>query len=884
MVADWARIEEIFLAAADLSGADRTRYLDDACATDAALRREVESLLAADGKAESALGGAVATAARAFSVGEPTHAGPYKLVREIGRGGMGAVYLGERADGEITKQVAVKLVQKGWDQSVVAGRFLRERQILAGLEHSNIARLLDGGRLADGTPYMVMEYVDGVPLDEYARVRSVREKLELFRKICDAVDYAHRKLVVHRDIKPGNILVTAAGEPKLLDFGIGKMLGENAANTAMTRTGILLMTPDYASPEQIRGKEITTATDVYQLGAVLYELLTGRRAHNIEMLTPAEIEHVICDVEPVAPGFGDELDNIVLMAMKKEPARRYPSARELGADVDNYLANRPVAARPDTVFYRANKFVRRHRFGVAAAAIVAISIITGVVMTVRAQRRAEQRFQQVRKLANTFLFDFDAQIRDITGTTPAREMLVKTALEYLDSLSQDARGDAVLEDEISTAYIRVGDVLGGAGIANLGKRNESTNAYAKAIEIRERRAEGKSVGSRERLDLAYAHGRILGVQMDEALMATCLRDARAFVAAYPEVEAGYETLIDLLSKHSTRAFRRSLNGLAIAEAREIITLATTRREKFPGDAADLALADAYTVLANPLSFTGQLEETRDLLLRSIELREKLSAKAPANATWKRTLSRDHSILARILWVRDGFHLEKPDAALKHLLRSYSIVDELYTKDPSNVVAELDVLDISDALARLLAESDPPAALKYGARAVGIAEATVARLPKSANAKHNLADVMSTAAATIHRGNRAAAIAAMERGLAFRWQIANAAPQQPGLRYLIINDYRHYAALLAAAGRRDDAERAYAEGDKIASTINPDKTSFAYVVASAKLYQDLAALNNSCDAMNKEAAAWRSLAERKAAPGFIAPRLAAAEKRAEACKR
>ncbi|MBM3763956.1 MAG: serine/threonine protein kinase [Acidobacteria bacterium] len=883
-MADWTRIEEIFLAAADLAGADRTRYLDDACADDAALRREVESLLNADGKAEPALGGAVATAARAFSVGDPTNAGPYKLVREIGRGGMGAVYLGERADGELTKQVAVKLVQKGWDQTVVAGRFLRERQILAGLEHSNIARLLDGGRLADGTPYMVMEYVDGLPLDQYAQGRTVNEKLQLFRKICDAVDYAHRKLVVHRDIKPGNILVTSSGEPKLLDFGISKMLGENAAKTAITRTGALMLTPDYASPEQIRGKEITTATDVYQLGAVLYELLTGSCPHNIDTLTPAEIEHVICEVEPAAPGFGDELDNIVFMALKKEPARRYPSAREFAADIDNYLAHRPVAARPDTLLYRANKFVRRHRIGVAAAALVAVSIVTGVVMTVRAQRRAEQRFQQVRKLANTFLFDLDAQIRDITGTTQARELLVKTALEYLDSLSADAQGDPSLEDEIATAYMRVGDVLGGAGIANLGKRNESTSAYAKAVTIRERRAAGKSVASRERLDLAYAHGRILGVQMDEALMETSLRDARAFVVAHPEVEVGYETLVDLLSKHSMRRFRRSLNGPAIAEAREIIALATARREKFPGEAADLALADGYTVLANPLSFTGQLEETRELLLRSIELRERLSAKSPDNATWKRTLSRDHSILARTLWVRDGFHLEKPDESLAHLLRSYSIVDELFAKDPSNVVAELDVLDITDALARLLAEHDPPAALKYANRAVGIAEATVARLPNSASAKHNLADVMSTAAATVYRGNHAAAISAMERGLALRWQIANASPQQPGLRYLIVNDYRRYAAQLIAVGRRTDAARAYAEGEKIAAAIDPDKTSLGYVVASAHLYHDLAALNNSCASIAKEAAAWRSLAERKVAPSFITPRLAAAEKRTAACKR
>ena len=732
--------------------------------------------------------------------------------------------------------------------------------------------VLDGGRLADGTPYMVMAYVDGLPLDQYVNGCTVNEKLQLFRKVCDAVDYAHRKLVVHRDIKPGNILVTSSGEPKLLDFGISKMLGENAAKTAITRTGALMLTPDYASPEQILGREITTATDVYQLGAVLYELLTGRRPHNIDTLTPAEIEHLICEVEPAAPGFGDELDNIVFMALKKEPARRYPSAREFATDIDNYLAHRPVAARPDTLLYRANKFVRRHRIGVAAAALVAVSIVTGVFMIVRAQRRAEQRFQQVRKLANTFLFDLDAQIRDITGTTQARELLVKTALEYLDSLSADARGDASLEDEIATAYMRVGDVLGGAGIANLGKRNESTNAYVKAIRIRERRANGKPVGSRERLDLAYAHGRILGVQNDEKLMEICLRDARAFASANPESEAGYETLTDLLGKHSRRAFRRSDNALAISEARELIALATARREKFPSEVADIALAYGYTLLANPLSFTGQLEEAREILIRSIDLRERLSAKFPANATWKRALYNEHLILARVLWSADGFHMERRDEAHKHLIRALAIVEELFARDLSNVLADVDVLAVAISLGDLLVDSDPAAARRHALRALAIAETAFARSGRAATDKANLAEALVLAAVTQYRDSPPAAIAAVDRGIAYRWEIVKDYPKQPGLRYLILRDFRIYAALLIRAGRRADAARAFAEGEKIAELIDPDKTSYSYVAISANFYNDLAAFNGSCDALAKSVSAWRALAERNVAPSFITPRL------------
>ncbi len=415
----WRRVEAFFAEAAALAGEERVRFLDAACAGDEPLRSEIESLLQADETRGDPVAVAIDEAAQEVAraapapVAEGEDIGPYRLVGVLGRGGMSTVYRAVRADEEYAKDVAVKIMRSGFLGDETLERFRQERQILADLEHPNIARLIDGGTREDGTPFVVMELVDGLPIDEYARQHqlSLSGRLAVFREVCAAVQYAHQRLVVHRDLKPSNILVQPDGTPKLLDFGIAKLLDADAP--AMTVTARTWMTPEYASPEQVRAERVSTTSDVYALGAVLYELLTGRRPYDFPTRSAAEIERIVCETVPVppsdavaedearAPGTAltvpsrrlrGDLDNIVLMALRKEPERRYRSAGDLADDIERFEHSLPVRSRPDTLGYRSRKFVRRHRWSVATAALVAaLLIVFGIVMFLQAERVAQER-------------------------------------------------------------------------------------------------------------------------------------------------------------------------------------------------------------------------------------------------------------------------------------------------------------------------------------------------------------------------------------------------------------------------------------------------------------------------------------------------------------
>ncbi len=498
------RLEDLFQAALELDGGQRAKFLDRQCEGDSTLRGELRSLLESDAEAgfvnfwnSSAL---EVEAVR--SAGQPDHRigqriGSYKILDAISSGGMGTVYRAVRDDSEYEKHVAIKIIKRGMDTDFVVRRFRAERQILAQLEHPNIARLLDGGSTADGLPYLVMEYVEGQPIDRYADGRrlSVSERLHLFRTVCSALQYAHQNLVVHRDLKPSNILVTAEGVPKLLDFGIAKILSpdQTAAGNNQTLTALPFMTPEYASPEQVREEPITTVSDVYSLGVLLYGLLTGHPPYRFKTRRPEEIAKTICFEDPERPSSavsrteasgatvegvseareGDtgklrrrlrgDLDNIVLMAIRKEPGRRYASVELFSEDIRRHLDGLPVIAHRDTPGYRVGKFVRRHRTGVAAGALLALSLAGGLVGTAwqahvaQAQRaRAERRFHDVRNLAHSFLFEFPDAIQNIPGTLAARQLILKRALEYLDDLAQEAGDDRPLKSELAVAYDRVG--------------------------------------------------------------------------------------------------------------------------------------------------------------------------------------------------------------------------------------------------------------------------------------------------------------------------------------------------------------------------------------------------------------------------------------------
>jgi serine/threonine protein kinase len=424
------QIRSLFESAVQLVFEERAAFLDKACQGDDQLRLEVDKLLVADEEAafidQPALmePDPLRPTEHSSLAMEGLHIGPYQIRREIGRGGMGAVYLAARMDGAFQKDVAIKFMSRGFGEGDMVRYFQQERQILATLDHRNIARLLDGGTTEDGLPYLVMEYVDGQRIDHYCDEHklNVTERLQLFEKVCEAVQYAHRNLVVHRDLKPGNILVTIEGTPKLVDFGIAKLIntGSGETNLTLPQTGTWAMTPEYASPEQLRGEQVTTATDVYSLGVVLYELLTGHRPYRItRRMLLHEVARVVCEEEPSRPSMvvgqveqlgtpdgqavtihpesvsavregkpaklrrrlAGDLDNVVLLALRKDPARRYSSVEQFGEDLHRHLRNQPVRAQADSVLYQVWKFIARNKAGVAAAVLILLLLCGGIIGT-----------------------------------------------------------------------------------------------------------------------------------------------------------------------------------------------------------------------------------------------------------------------------------------------------------------------------------------------------------------------------------------------------------------------------------------------------------------------------------------------------------------------
>src|SRR6266480_5389169 len=578
----WKRVEAVFEQALELPQDQRPAFLQENCNSDAEVRREVESLLNSHERAGNFIdqpslffaddtlrdNGSTLQAAKLI--------GSYRIVRELGRGGMGAVYLAERADEQYKKQAAIKLIKRGMDTDSVLRHFRNERQILAGFDHPNIARLFDGGTTDDGLPYFVMEYVEGFPINEYCAAHKVSlvERLKLFREVCAAVSYAHRHTVIHRDIKMSNILVTSEGTPKLLDFGIAKILQPGGGPEAlMTMTGVRLMTPEYASPEQVRGEPVTTASDVYSLGVVLYELLTGRSPYHFTSRSPSDVAREITDTEPPRPSaalaggeeakFGPtgirnskvlkgDLDNIVLMALRKEPERRYQSVEQFSEDIRRHIEALPVRARKDTVTYRANRFIRRNKLAVAATLLVLVSLIAGLLATTWQAHRAtvqkalaERRFEDVRQLAHSALFDYHDAIKNLPGASRVRERLVKDALNYLDSLAGEATGDPALQRELAAAYERVGDVRGEAFGASLGDRAGATDSYRKALTIREALVAAAPRDVQNRRDLAIISRKIGNQFLDTADPAPGLEYLRKSLSLYSEIATEQPMRADL---------------------------------------------------------------------------------------------------------------------------------------------------------------------------------------------------------------------------------------------------------------------------------------------------------------------------------------------------
>jgi len=797
----WKKVEAIFEQALELPTAERATFLGKNCNRDDELRGEVESLLESHASAgsfidepgflfsEDELKDDVAAVAPGRLIGA------YRVIREIGRGGMGAVYLAERADEQYKKQVAIKLIKRGMDTDSVLRHFRNERQILAGFDHPNIARLFDGGTTDDGLPYFVMEYVAGLPINEYCAAHKISlvERLKLFREVCAAVSYAHRHTVIHRDIKMSNILVTSEGRPKLLDFGIAKILQPGGgAEALMTMTGVRPMTPEYASPEQVRGEPITTASDVYSLGIILYELLVGRSPYRFTSRSPLDVAREITDTEPPRPSTAvargkdlkfdptgvrnskalkGDLDTIVLMALRKEPERRYRSVEQFSEDIHRHLGNRPVLARRDTVRYRAAKFIQRNKLAVTAALLILVSLVAGLIATTwQAHRatvekaRAEKRFNDVRHLAHSVLFDYHDAVKNLPGATAVRERLVKDALAYLDSLNSEAASDPALQRELAAAYERVGDVRGEVYGASIGDMSGALDSYHKALRIREAlvAANPHDVNNRRGLaDSCMKIGTQLQDTTDAARGLDYLRKACALYQQLATEQRDNSDIRDYLSRSHNELGMALQNWGNPAEAlknhREALRL---RKELLAVDPRnDLYrrhLAITYWDIGQALMRIGDINAALEANRNCMDLCVPLFAENPTNI-------KDRARVA-ISYQMDGEYRALAGdvaGALESFRKKLQLDEQNLNDDPANAQARRDIAYSWSRIGELLAaKRDYSEALSQERKALEFCEKLSADSPRDVHMRYRTAIVGGlTAELYAELGNREQAFVA-----------------------------------------------------------------------------------------------------------------------------
>jgi non-specific serine/threonine protein kinase/serine/threonine-protein kinase len=796
----WQKLKEPFYAALDLSPEDRLVFLDKHFGDDAQSRAEIEALLLAHEQAgefieSPAFEQLQPIATEPEPLTEKSPIGPYRLLRELGRGGMGVVYLAVRDDEVVKKQVAIKIIQAGVDTKTISQRFRTERQALATLEHPNIARFLDGGFTDDGRPYYVMEYVEGEPVHRFCDSHrlSIRQRLELFRQVCAAVHYAHQNLIVHRDLKPDNIMVTPSGVPKLLDFGIAKILKpELLPHTLMvTKERWQLMTPAYASPEQIRGDPITTTSDVYSLGVLLYELLTGHQPYRFKSRAPLELERVICEQQPERPStaisrveevespdgttttltpetvsktregqpdklrrqLAGDLDNIVMMAMRKEPQRRYASVEQFSEDIHRHLSGLPVIAHKDTLRYRTAKFVQRHRTGVIASALFVILLLASIVATswqarvAETQRaKAERRFNDVRKLANALIFELHEAIKDLPGSTSARELLVSRALEYLDLLAREARDDPSLQLDLAIAYEKVGDVQGRPLVPNLGDLAGAEQSYRKALAIRE----------------------------------------------------------------------------------ELFAQNPTSRE------ARRALAASYFRIADVAAWGGNIATGLEYYRKSLKIRGRLAGEAPGNVAFMHDFARTHSEIGKSLWWSG-----KTEEARQSLYKAQDLLESLAKREPANVEIGLDLGICSIRIADIIAwDGDSPEALIRYRKALARHEELARHDPNHTRVRRGLWLCYSRIGENLPEvGDLEGALASYRKGLTIAQKMAEEDPSNSQARRDVAMSHGWIGDALVQLNRPTEALESYHANLAIQKSLlelNPKMTEIHRDLGSAYL--------------------------------------------------
>ena len=781
----WIKIKDLFSEAIKLEELPRQNFLSEI--QDTEMRSEVEKLISADAEAAT-----ISNVFTPLSDHKEEYAGRkvgnYRIVKELGEGGMGSVFLATREDFE--KQVALKIIKHEFSSKELRRRFETERQILAALEHPNIAHLLDGGTTETGLPYFVLEYVEGEDLLSYCSKNnlSLNEKLELFRKVCSAVSYAHSRLVVHRDLKPSNVLVPENGEPKLLDFGISKLVDENSHGETGTATSLGMMTPNYASPEQFRGESVTTATDIYSLGVILYELLTDSLPYHFSNTSRLdEVARVVCEKEPTKPSamisgrissvgkktnlekneketeknpivrqylenpklLKGDLDNIILKALRKEPEHRYSSVEKFSDDIRRHLEGLPVMARPATLGYRAEKFFQRNKIAVVASAIVLLTLIGGIIGTtwqaIRAERQrkvAEKRFNDVRQLANNVVFKYHDEIKNLPGSTKARQVLVNDAITYLDNLSQDESNDLTLQRELARAYQQVGDVQGEPYQANIGDTAGAIVSYRKSLKIFSDIL-GKSSESDDRREFAKAQQKLATLLMRSGsedvseMVQNSVVENEKIVAENPD---NFEDKISLAKSYLSLA---DISPIGTGENESIPVLQKTLAliepisQSHPENlgalytlaAVNQRLGFHYRLLGTNLSEINKQTEAKNLFGKAvayyaatIQLTEQLMELDKQNSSYQRKYSLiqlDEAVVRR--------ELGENEKALEILQKVLKEGKQSFTSDLDNVQAVADLGGINNELALVyLNLNDLKLADKYSQSAVSYLDIAVSR--------------------------------------------------------------------------------------------------------------------------------------------------------------
>ena len=837
---NWERIQNLFLEAIDLPAAERASVLDKACAGDEKMRREIESLLEHDSADEHRITDALEVTALSLFESEDvsgTRLGAWRVIKEIGRGGMGTVYLACRDDDQFQKHVAIKVVKRGMDTAELLSRFRHERQILAQLDHPFIARLIDSGNTQQGRPFLVMEYVQGRPIDVFCRQDGldIQARCRLFLKVCQAVSYAHRNLVIHRDLKPGNILVAADGSPKLLDFGVAKLLDpEIDPSAAATVVAGRLLTPEYASPEQLRGELVGAASDIYALGAVLYELLTGVKAQAITSDTPSELEKVICHTDVPAPStriesndrlrkrLEGDLDTIVLKAMRKEPDERYSSVDLFYKDINRHLKGRTITARPPSLTYRLGKFARRHRFSMAAAVLVVISMVVGTWISIaearRArmeQRRAEARLSQMVELANRALFDVHGSIERLSGATEARRQLVKTTLDYLENLSKDAGNDQRLGKALGAAYYRLGDLQGYSYTPNLGDTAGAIRSYRSSAALLDpiRRAHPQDAEAQRLWLQTQKHlAELLNANGDAAGASNLLHDALSVAAAFAKLpDAGVDG--ERIQGEIYGALANSVGKISPAEqlpdARRYLEIFSGLAARFP-DKGDFVLeqADAYALLGNLLLRQGDSRGALDPYLQCVTLREKLVKDHPNDVVYKRNLMIGYGHVGDVLGNPVMLSLGDSAGAREYYRKAVAIGQEIYNADPNDLTAKFDLaaslqrLGIIDVPVSGLSES-----LATLQRSASMLESIVASDPKNVRRAKMLSLSLEYIGHRLQNlGRYREAIANYQRSLAMANAELAEDPADRSAMSQAIASGRGLAAALALSGDRAAALR------------------------------------------------------------------------------